>query len=126
MKFDHFNISAPMPLLERVRDFYCDVLGLKEGFRPSFGRRGFWLYDGDSALIHLIESDQHQAAETGGYLDHVAFEMTGVAALADRLKSREIPFRVSRISQINVTQLFFNDPAGTGIEAKFVDEILDS
>jgi len=79
MNLDHFNIAAPMPLLEEVRDFYCEVLGLTDGFRPSFGRRGFWLYAGDKPLIHLIESERHHASERQGYLDHIAFRMSGAS-----------------------------------------------
>ena len=44
MNIDHINISAPMDLLEQVRDFYCRVFGMEDGVRPSFNRRGFWLY----------------------------------------------------------------------------------
>ena len=39
MHIDHINISAPAELPLKVRDFYCDVLGLTEGFRSEFIRR---------------------------------------------------------------------------------------
>lgn len=32
----HFNITASDELLEKVRDFYVEVLGLAVGERPSF------------------------------------------------------------------------------------------
>jgi extradiol dioxygenase family protein len=32
MHLDHINIAAPAELLAKTRDFYCDVIGLAEGF----------------------------------------------------------------------------------------------
>lgn len=60
MIIDHINIAAPYDLLEEVRNFYCDVLEVKNGFRLHYG--------------------------------------------------------------INMTQLFFKDPAGTGLEVNFPGE----
>ena len=62
MHIEHINISTPMSLLTQVRDFYIDILGLTEGFRPQSTIRGFWLYSGKQALIHLAESDGHFAS----------------------------------------------------------------
>lgn len=124
MKFDHINIGAPMPLLEQVRDFYCAVFDLESGFRPAFTRRGFWLYKGDQALIHLVESSQHNAAEKQGYFDHIAFRLSGLDGFIERLEAGNITYRRSYISESDLTQLFFKDPAGTGIEANFAGERL--
>ena len=41
LAFNHFNLRAPKPLLEEVRTFYVDVVGLAEGFRPAVP--GPWL-----------------------------------------------------------------------------------
>lgn len=122
MKLDHFNIAAPMDLLEEVRTFYCDVLGFEEGFRPDFQRRGFWLYAGDKPLIHLIESDRHFAHEKPVYLDHIAFRSSGLAAVQGRLDQNGVTYRRSFISEFEMTQLFFKDPAGTGLEINFPGE----
>ena len=35
LAFNHLNIRAPKPLLEEVKTFYVDVLGLAEGSRPT-------------------------------------------------------------------------------------------
>ena len=33
---DHYNIRAPSPLLEELRDFYVSTVGLRVGPRPPF------------------------------------------------------------------------------------------
>jgi len=122
MQLDHFNIAAPRDLLEEVRDFYCDVLGFKEGFRPDFQKHGFWLYAGDKPFIHLIESDRHFAHEKPVYLDHIAFSSSGLTALQLRLDQNGIAYRKRFIGEFEMTQLFFKDPAGTGLEINFPGE----
>jgi len=125
MKIDHINISAPLPLLEEVREFYCDVFGLVDSARPGFTRKGYWLYAGDSALVHLMESNLHHASDKQPYLDHVAFRLEGLSALVARLELRQVEYRVSWLAEINLTQLFFKDPAGNGLEANFINEKLE-
>lgn len=119
MQLDHFNIAAPMALLDTVRDFYVEVLGFEEGFRPGFQRRGYWLYAGGKPSIHLIESDRHEDSEGKGYLDHIAFRASGLADFLQRLERNGIRFRRSFITELTMTQLFFEDPAGTGLEVNF-------
>jgi len=122
MKLDHFNIAAPMDLLQQVRDFYVDVLGFEQGFRPDFSRRGFWLYADGKACIHLIESEQHFANEQPGFLDHIAFRSSGLAVMRERLDRNHVQYRASFITEFEMTQLFFHDPAGTGLEINFPGE----
>ncbi len=121
MKLDHFNIAAPMELLDACRDFYVEVLGFEEGFRPAFTRRGYWLYAADTPAIHLIESERHRAGQ-GGYLDHIAFRATGLDHIVARLDAHAVPYRRSTIAELDMTQLFFSDPAGTGLELNFRGE----
>ncbi|OYU41562.1 MAG: diguanylate cyclase, partial [Burkholderiales bacterium PBB4] len=54
--FNHFNLRAPQPLLDRIRDFYVDVLGMKAGWRPPFPFPGYWLYLEEHAILHLVEA----------------------------------------------------------------------
>lgn len=50
---DHYNLRAPRPLLDTLRDFYIDVVGLRLGARPPFRSHGYWLYAGAQAVLHL-------------------------------------------------------------------------
>ncbi len=119
MKIDHINIAAPMALLEDVRDFYCNALQLEVGPRPDFGIPGFWLYGEGRAIVHLIESDSHYPAAEPYYLDHVAFEVTGLEAYTQRLDKMGVPYSVNHLSQFNLSQVFCKDPCGIRIEANF-------
>jgi catechol 2,3-dioxygenase-like lactoylglutathione lyase family enzyme len=122
MRIDHINIAAPFDLLEKVRVFYCDVLGLKDGSRPAFSDRGFWLYSDDRPLVHLSERNDRQATLQPGHLDHIAFQSSGLGAMKDRLAGHGIDYRSGYIAEFNMTQLFFKDPAGTGLEINFPGE----
>ncbi len=46
--FDHYNLRADRAVLDELRDFYRDVVGLAVGDRPPFRRFGYWLYSGDA------------------------------------------------------------------------------
>ena len=111
-----------MDLLTQVRDFYCNIFGLSEGFRPKSTIGGFWLYSGERALIHLAESSEHYHNEKQGYLDHIAFQTTGLENVITKLNEAEIEFTHDYFPEINMTQLFFKDPAGTRVEVNFLNE----
>jgi hypothetical protein len=54
--FSHYNLRAPHALLETLRAFYSEVVGLTPGARPAFTSFGYWLYAGDEAVLHLSEA----------------------------------------------------------------------
>mgnify|MGYP001591846110 FL=1 len=122
MQLDHFNIAAPLDLLETVRDFYVDVLGFEDGPRPDFSRPGYWLYAAGQAVIHLIEDTARKPHSEPGFLDHIAFRSAGLPAMIERLESHGVTFRQSRVPGRNMAQLFVTDPAGTGLEINFPGE----
>src|ERR1043165_2422649 len=93
---NHFNITAPSELIEKVRDFYVEALGLRVGERPGFRRKGFWLYAGDDPIVHLTADDGEAARAVDesvqGFLDHIAFSCQGLNGLLERLKRMDIPY----------------------------------
>jgi catechol 2,3-dioxygenase-like lactoylglutathione lyase family enzyme len=122
MHIDHINIRAPQDLLEQVRQFYCSVFGLEEGFRPAFSSGGHWLYAGDRPLVHLSIGGEARAAGPPSHLDHVAFQSTGLGAFQETLDEHTVAYRSNYIPEIDLSQLFFSDPAGTGLEVNFPGE----
>ena len=119
MRIDHINIAAPMPLLEKVRDFYCKAMLLEEGPRPDFGIPGFWLYGDGKPILHLIESNKHHRAAKPHYLDHVAFEVDDLRGYTERLDQLGVKYSVNHIPDYNISQVFCHDPCGNGVEANF-------
>jgi len=122
MNLDHINIKAPADRLGQVRDFYVRVLGLEEGARPSFSSPGHWLYSGDRPLVHLSQGGDGTAGAGPGHLDHVAFRAAGLPEFVARLEAVGVPFRRSFVAELEMTQLFFTDPVGNGLEINFVGE----
>lgn len=126
MFIEHINISAPLTLLITVKDFYCTLFALQPGFRPNFFRRGFWLYanGNTNAIIHLTASNEHHPAKSQGFLDHIAFQTSGLKNIIARLNAMNIPYQTEQLTDIGMTQLFLQDPAGITIEINFIDEQL--
>ena len=116
--FNHYNLRAPRPLLDTLRDFYCDVVGLKQGERPAFRGFGYWLYAGATDVLHLSEcsTDENRATHTATTFDHAAFTCDDAAEMEARLKQMQIPFQVRIVEQTATRQIFFKDPAGNGVE----------
>ncbi len=118
---NHYNLRAPRELLDRLKAFYCDVVGLQEGPRPPFRSEGHWLYAGDRDVLHLTvaAADEPHATDVATTFDHVAFTCTDFAATLARLRALGIEFEADEVPSLAQKQLFFNDPAGNGIELNF-------
>ena len=121
---EHYTINCAD--LAATRDFYQDVLGLTEGFRPALGFAGHWLYCGDVPVVHLLGRDgaapENGGAEQGGAtgsFDHIAFRGRDAHAMIARLKAGNIPFRENRVTDVNLHQLFVRDPNGILVEMNF-------
>ena len=115
----HINLHAPAALIERVRQFYIDVIGLREGPRPGFRSSGHWLYAGDTDVLHLIVHPGDEAPRSTGWIDHIAFSCTDLAATCQRLDHASIPYRLDTVTALNQMQLFVRDPAGIAVELNF-------
>ncbi|GAA0712461.1 diguanylate cyclase [Dokdonella soli] len=124
---NHINFRAPEDMIERLRAFYCEVIGLCEGPRPPFRSRGYWLYAGDRDLLHLtiIPADADVATNTAtpaartGWLDHVAFTGVDRAESIRRLEAAGIAYEIDEVPMIGQVQVFLTDPAGMGVELNF-------
>ena len=51
----HVNLRGSPAQIAKMKDFDCNVLGLREGPRPPFLSTGAWLYAGGCPLVHLVE-----------------------------------------------------------------------
>ena len=118
---NHYNLRAPQPRLDAIRDFYCNVVGLKEGARPPFKFPGYWLYAGSDPILHLVEAraDEERGAGQFGTFDHIAFTCNGRRAMDTHLAACGITFRVAEVPGAGQVQYFLKDPAGNGVELNF-------
>jgi catechol-2,3-dioxygenase len=122
--FDHYNLSAHRTDLERLRDFYVEVVGLREGPRPPIQRWGYWLYAGDAPVLHLIEArpSELRQADVAGTFNHVAFRADRYDATLASLVARGIAARPAQDPGQSLRQLFFRDPMGNGVELSFASD----
>ncbi|HTX04023.1 MAG TPA: VOC family protein [Candidatus Acidoferrales bacterium] len=122
-KLDHINIRTTQP--EATRDFFVDVVGLRNGERPPFNFNGYWLYAGEQAVIHLTDARDvgaHGIAEgrSGAAIDHVSFRMTGYSALRSLLRERNLPYETRVVPRNGDVQIFVDDPNGVTVELTFL------
>jgi catechol-2,3-dioxygenase len=119
--FDHYNLRADRAVLDELRDFYCEVVGLTVGERPPFRRPGYWLYAGGKPVLHLSEADhgEQRSRAAVNTFAHAAFNCTGRAEIEARLMRLGIPYRTAEVPLLELAQLFFHDPAGNGVELQF-------
>ena len=113
---DHVNIRAPAADIAKLKQFYCDVIGLSDGWRPEFQSRGHWLYAGTDPLVHLVEGDSVQERANAAGVDHVSFRSDDLDAFIERLRLRGIEFQLSRVPTLGHRQLLTRDPLGIGVE----------
>ena len=126
-RLDHINVRAPEDMIERVRAFYRDVIGLREGPRPPFRSRGYWLYGGELDLLHLTilpaDADATTASPTPaartGWFDHVAFTGTDRADSIRRLEAAGVAHEIDEVPMTGQAQIFLIDPSGMGVELNF-------
>jgi catechol 2,3-dioxygenase-like lactoylglutathione lyase family enzyme len=118
---DHFTIECAN--LERTRKFYCDVLGLADGFRPAIGIPGHWLYCGGAPVVHLMKREEGERSNAhSGRLDHIAFRCSDPDALRARLRANDVPYQETAIANFGLLQIFVRDPDGLQLELNFRNE----
>ena len=137
-KLAHFSVRTTD--VEASRQFYVEVLGFKEGFRPPFKFPGLWLYRGgdeaDFGVVHIIGIDRNDPEGLKAYLgdkpeeslygsaavDHLAFLATDLVEMHRRLHVAGLEFRERTVPSLGLHQLFVEDPSGVTIELNFPAE----
>ena len=120
LSINHIQLVAEKDLVIQLKDFYSNVVGLTEGFRPAFERFGFWLYIGDKDVLHLItpkEGDERSSQKSS--FDHIAFKTDNYKDVLKKLASLHIPFEEKSIPGMTAHQIFLRDPAGNRVELNF-------
>ena len=132
---DHCSIRTTK--LQETRKFFVDILGLEDGKRPDFPFPGAWLYTDSTAVIHLIGVDpddpsglqryvgceiSSEALQGSGAFDHIAFRANDPSVLIERLKKTDYAYRERQVPNMNLFQIFVEDPNGITIELNYRGE----
>lgn len=128
---EHFLIQTED--LEKTRDWYVRVLGMRAGPSPDFGFPVTWLYLGDRDVLHITKGgaavsaermrylgQTSQATAGSGVIDHVGFRASGLAATIAHLQSLGIAFTERQVDNQGLYQLFLTDPNGVKVELNFL------
>jgi catechol 2,3-dioxygenase-like lactoylglutathione lyase family enzyme len=111
---DHINIGTPR--LDETKRFFCDILGLTEGWRPPFSFGGAWLYAGETAVVHLVEIPKAKGPSADAALDHFAFRIDDLDGVVRRLDEAGIDYRLTDVPGSKTRQVFVRDLNGVNIE----------
>jgi catechol 2,3-dioxygenase-like lactoylglutathione lyase family enzyme len=121
---DHVSLTTTAPVMEALRDFYRDVLGMETGLRPAMGVPGYWLYADSKPIVHLnleIPGQPLDTSPTTGPIHHVSFRGAGLKAMMRRLDARGIPFEIVSVQGGDISQMFLHDPSGIRVEILFME-----
>lgn len=125
MSIDHLNhINLRSKDIHETRDFYRDVLGLVEGFRPDFAAFGYWMYAGESAVVHISHCEPESEPRTNPKgmahgLDHFALWAEGLNDQLKVLEGRGIKYDKRLAWNDTMVQVFFEDVNGVVVELGF-------
>ncbi len=132
---DHCSIRTVK--LAQTRDFYVDLLGMTDGERPDFDFPGNWLYVEGKPVVHLVGVDPDDPSGLQEYLggaidadslqgsgafDHVAFRAKDPEALIARLKEKGYAYRERKVPDMDLFQVFIEDPNGITVELNYWGE----
>ena len=117
LDLDHINIATDK--LQETRDFFVEVMGLTERWRPAFSFPGHWLYAGDKPVVHLVARAEAGAAGEAVALNHVAFAIRDIEAVAAHLTAHDIRYTEIAVPDSPIRQLFLKDPNGVIIELNY-------
>jgi catechol 2,3-dioxygenase-like lactoylglutathione lyase family enzyme len=129
---EHFLVQTES--IEKTRDWYVRVLGLRVGPNPDFKFPVCWLYLGDKDVIHITEGgaavsenrkkyvgQESTATRGSGVVDHIAFRANGLREMLEHLRSLDIKFKQRQVNDQGLYQLFLFDPNGIKIELNYAN-----
>ena len=119
-EINHINFLTDRKTMQKLKDFYCDIIGLTVGKRVASTTFGYWLYIGNNDVVHLAEYKTATPPQINvhGTYDHVSFTFTDMPAMEAHLTTHSVPYS-TRVLANGVRQISLKDPAGNGVELNF-------
>ena len=118
---NHYNLRSEAKVMEILKNFYIEIVGLKLGVRPPFKSNGYWLTAGNKDILHLSQTKKNDdnPVNIKNTFDHMAFSAEDKDKYIKILNRSNIEFYLREVPEIGTEQIFFKDPAGNGIELIF-------
>jgi catechol 2,3-dioxygenase-like lactoylglutathione lyase family enzyme len=128
-ELNHYFIRANN--LETTRDFYCEVLGFEEMYRPKFPFHGYWLGVGGKIQVHMgphgipnselyyLGTSPDSAVNNTGVIDHIAFLATDPQDFSERFDKIGLKALKRYLPDAQLFQMFVKDPDGLTVELNF-------
>lgn len=128
-RLEHFLVCTDD--IDKTRDFYRDVLGMRQGFRPDLEFPGYWLYLGDIGCLHIAEWAAYDVwtkavdipisapAPGSGPVDHIAFNARDYDGMISKIESLGMSYKFNILDEIGLRQIFIKDPNNITIELNF-------
>jgi catechol 2,3-dioxygenase-like lactoylglutathione lyase family enzyme len=116
VSLDHENIQTAN--LDKMVEWYGDVLGLVSGPRPPFSMGGAWMYIGDAPVVHLVDVE-NEPKGTDPRIEHFSFMATGMAGFLAKLKQHGIAYTIDPVPQADIVQVNLHDCSGNHIHVDF-------
>ena len=146
-RLDHVSIGTDR--LQETRKFYVDLLGLEDGPRPKLKSKGYWLYAGEDAVIHLVEKGTDPGVSSGahedsnrkswkhsemdetnvleaGSDDHIALSVVDSLGAVQLMKDNGLPYWDRLLADRGLYQVFVLDPNGVVVELNDYSPDLDA
>ena len=111
IRADHIHICVPPERLEEAKQFYTDVIGLKQIKRPNhiFANAGYW-FDIGNIQFHIgVEAALPRS------IRHTAFEVVDIAAARALLVKNKVEILEEPVMP-GRTRFAFIDPFGNRME----------
>lgn len=113
------HVSLTVTELDRAKDFYSNILGLKEIARPNFDFPGAW-YEVGQQQIHLIVLPSSQTIRKDKRLSsregHFALRVENYHKTLEWLEKNGVEILNKPDSKSGFAQIFCADPDGNLIE----------
>ena len=112
-KLHHAQITIPKGAENQAREFYCELLGLKEVPKPEAlkPRGGFWMELGDFQ-IHIGAEDDFDRSKTKA---HLAYEVENLDGWREKLEDHGVKI-IEGIAIPQFRRFEFRDPFGNRVE----------
>lgn len=109
----HVQITIPKGEEEKGKQFYCQVLGLKELEKPDSlkGRGGFWLQVGNKE-VHVGTEDGFDRLTTKA---HIAYQVENIEQWKKTLAEHHIEI-IDAVPIPHFERFEFRDPFGNRVE----------